>query len=381
MTPTAQRTVVTLACLAGCIVLAACGSGTPAPEALPSSAPTATPTPTPTVSPTPTLPTHPLSGRPVQNPDKPILVLKIDNAPGARPHRGLQAADMVFIEAVEGGYNRFVAVYSSSLPREVGPVRSARISDIELLAQFGRVAFGYSGAQSAFRPELAAANTLDVSAWGGPEGWKYAPDRYSPHNLLASPEGLLARAARKGEVALARDMGLVFDEEPMTGGWQVTSAEISYPATSVEFTWDAGRQAWLLTLDGEPDVDTYTNRQIGATTVVVQIVEQTASGYRDRSGGVTPLQKTVGEGRALFLRDGRAVWGRWSRPTPADPTAYTVAGAPFRFAPGQVWVGLLASPDDVTTTPSSPRPTPSASPSSSPAPTASTSARPGSPTT
>lgn len=301
----------------------------------------------------------------MQNPAKPILALKIDNASGARPHRGLQAADLVFIEAVEGGYNRFIAVYSSTLPREVGPVRSARISDIELLEQFGRVAFGYSGSRTSLRPALAAANTLDVSAWGGPEGWKYAPDRYSPHNLIASPEGLLARAARKGEVATARDMGWQFDSTPMMRGWQVDSVTITYPATNVAFTWDAAGREWLLALDGEPDVDTYTNRQIGATTVIVQVVEQSASQYRDRHGGVTPLQKTVGEGRALFLRDGRAIWGRWSRPQPSDATSYTVAGESFALSPGQVWVALLDSPRAVTTTPESPRPTPSAA---SPAP-------------
>lgn len=348
------------------LVLTGCGVGSnsadPAPPASPSPLPAASPSATP--SPSPVLPAHPLSGRPVQNPSKPILALKIDNAAGARPHRGLQAADLVFIEAVEGGYNRFIAVYSSTLPREVGPVRSARISDIELLEQFGRVAFGYSGSRTSLRPALAAANTLDVSAWGGPEGWKYAPDRYSPHNLIASPEGLLARAARKGEVATSRDMGWQFDSTPMKRGWQVDSATITYPATKVAFTWDVPRREWLLALDGEPDIDTYTNRQIGATTVIVQIVEQSASQYRDRHGGVTPLQKTVGEGRALFLRDGRAVWGRWSRPQPSDATAFSVAGQPFAMSPGQVWIGLVDSPRAVTTTPESPRPTPEASPSS-----------------
>ena len=80
--------------------------------------------------------------------DGPILVVKIDDTPAAHPQAGLEDADVVYIEQVEGGLTRLAAVFSSKIPDVIGPVRSARISDIELLEQFGRVAFAYSGAQS-----------------------------------------------------------------------------------------------------------------------------------------------------------------------------------------------------------------------------------------
>ena len=80
--------------------------------------------------------------------DGPVLVVKIDDTSMAHPQIGLEDADLVYIEQVEGGSTRLAAVFSSKIPTHIGPVRSARISDIELLAQYGRVGFAYSGAQS-----------------------------------------------------------------------------------------------------------------------------------------------------------------------------------------------------------------------------------------
>ena len=82
----------------------------------------------------------------------PVLVVKIDDTKYAHPQIGLEAADIVYIEQVEGGVTRLAAVFSSKIPDRIGPVRSARISDIDILSQFGRVAFAYSGAQSKLLP-------------------------------------------------------------------------------------------------------------------------------------------------------------------------------------------------------------------------------------
>ena len=90
--------------------------------------------------------------------NKQILVVKIDDTNAAHPQIGVESADVVYVEQVEGGLTRLAAIYTSKLPPLIGPIRSARISDIELLAQFGRVGFAYSGAQSKMRPVIAAAN-------------------------------------------------------------------------------------------------------------------------------------------------------------------------------------------------------------------------------
>jgi hypothetical protein len=293
---------------------------------------------------------HPFSGRDA-DPNSPVLILKIDNSPGARPHTGLQAADIVYVEEIEGGYNRFVAVYSSNLPREIGPVRSARITDIDIVAQFGRAAFGYSGAQSRLIPALKSGNFIDVSGLTGPAGWVRSPDRVGPYDFMARPAGLLERAAAIGEVSTARDIGLTFDESPMLGGWAVNEVEVKYPASKVGFKWDAAEKNWQVLLDGAPDIDTYTKKPVAASTVLVPIVEQSSTGFRDKWGGVTPKQETIGEGAVLVLRNGRAMWARWSRLSAEEGMRITKDGIPVPMASGQIWFVLTDRATKITPTP------------------------------
>jgi hypothetical protein len=286
------------------------------------------------------------------------LILKIDNSPDARPHTGLQAADLVYVEEIEGGYNRFVAVYSSNFPREVGPVRSARISDLDLIAQFGRPAFGYSGAQSRLIPELQSGDFIDVSGLTGPAGWVRDPNRVGPYDFMARPAGLLERAADIGEVSTAKEIGLTFNNESMVGGWGVTDVEVKYPATRIGFEWDSFEKGWVVLLDGETDVDTYTKKPVMASSVVLPIVQQSSSKFTDKWGGVTPKQETIGEGAALVLKDGEAMWARWSRPTAQDGIRVTKDGQDVALAPGQIWFVLtdratkvLANPPHAGATP------------------------------
>jgi hypothetical protein len=300
---------------------------------------------------------HPFAGRDA-DPNSPVLILKIDNSPDARPHTGLQAADLVYVEEIEGGYNRFVAVYSSNFPREVGPVRSARISDLDLIAQFGRPAFGYSGAQSRLIPELQSGDFIDVSGLTGPAGWVRDPNRVGPYDFMARPAGLLERAADIGEVSTAKEIGLTFNNESMVGGWGVTDVEVKYPATRIGFEWDSFEKGWVVLLDGETDVDTYTKKPVMASSVVIPIVQQSSSNFTDKWGGVTPKQETIGEGAALVLKDGEAMWARWSRPTAQDGIRVTKDGQDVALAPGQIWFVLtdratkvLANPPHAGATP------------------------------
>ena len=93
-----------------------------------------------------------------------VLAVKIDNLAPARPQTGFTGADIVYVLPVEGGLSRFMAVFSSRFPSVIGPVRSAREDDLELLRQFGRPAFAYSGAQPQLLPVVERARTVDLYA-------------------------------------------------------------------------------------------------------------------------------------------------------------------------------------------------------------------------
>jgi hypothetical protein len=172
--------------------------------------------------------------------DGPVLVVKIDDTPEAHPQIGLAAADLVYIEEVEGGLTRLAAVFSSQIPPIVGPVRSARISDIDLLSQFGHIAFAFSGAQSKMHPVIAAANFQDLNAEH--ESSKiYSRDltRTAPVNMVLNTEPLFALIKERSfQIDVAKNMGWNFGATKSTGD-AVLSAHLSWPAASYDAMWSA----------------------------------------------------------------------------------------------------------------------------------------------
>jgi uncharacterized protein with PIN domain len=276
----------------------------------------------------------PFTGLPAE--PAPVLAVKIDNVGRARPHTGLGAADIVYIEQVEAGQTRILAVLSSHLPPELGPVRSARESDLELLRQFGRPALGYSGAQSKLTPLIRDAPLYAVPPGDAPKAYFRGSDRPAPHNLYVRPERLLAAAP---EAEKSADIGFRFGAAP-DGGRQVTEHTVRFPAARFSFTWSPNERRWLVSMDGTAMTTTDGGRS-KAATVVVQQVTVRESEFGDRWGSVSPYTETVGSGTALVLRDGKAYDARWSRDEERDGTTFTTAsGEPLNFAEGPVWVLL-----------------------------------------
>lgn len=267
---------------------------------------------------------------------RPVLAVKIDNVRPARPHTGLGSADLVYVEQVEAGLTRILAVFSSRLPPRVGPVRSARESDLELLRQFDRPALAYSGAQSALRPLIEAAPVEAVPPGRAPKAYERGGDRPAPHNLYLRPERALAAA---GGAGAASDIGLRFGPAPEEGR-PATAYTVRYPSARYGFTWSAADEGWRVAMDGTPAATT-DGGPLAPATVVVQYTTIRPSEFGDRFGGVTPYTETVGSGRALVLRDGRAYDTRWERRTAAGDTVFTTGrGERMTFAPGQVWIVL-----------------------------------------
>ena len=280
-----------------------------------------------------------LSGR--EGSDREILVVKIDDTVSARPQIGIDRADVVYIEQVEGGLTRLAAVFSSEIPTLIGPIRSARISDIEILAQYGRVVFAYSGAQSKMLPVISAANLNDYGAQRqSPTIYTRDESRTSPTNMVLRADLLLEKVRSDGrEIAKSRSVGWNFGDLP-TGGVAITGAKISWPAATYDLTWSAEEERWLISNNGIPNMSA-SGSQHGPTTFVIQIVEILPSEYGDKFGGVTPYSKTVGTGTGFVLRDGKYFPATWSRPDELSGTTWqALDGSELAFARGQVWIAL-----------------------------------------
>ncbi|MFI1224839.1 MULTISPECIES: DUF3048 domain-containing protein [unclassified Streptomyces] len=263
-----------------------------------------------------------------------VLAVKIDNVAPARPHTGLERADIVYVEQVEAGLSRILAVYSSGLPPVIGPVRSARETDLELLRQFDRPTLAFSGAQSRLLPVIDRAPLDAVPPSKAPRAYFRGPDRPAPHNLYLRPERIPFEASGVNAV---EELGLAFGAAP-PGGEPEDSRTVRYPSASVTFTWSAEGERWLVSLDGSP-ARTAEGDRLGAGTVVVQDVDVRPSDFRDRSGNNTPFTETVGAGSAVVLRDGRAYEARWTRSAAGADTVFrTPDGQRVDLAEGPLWI-------------------------------------------
>ncbi|HEX4087531.1 MAG TPA: DUF3048 domain-containing protein [Trebonia sp.] len=322
------------------LVAALAGSAAPVrPRALtmvPHHAWPAAPTPTPTKH-RPTRLFDPLTGEPAKKLGR-VLAVKIDNIVTARPQTGLQSADLVYVIPVEGGLSRFMAVFSSHIPPVIGPVRSARQSDLDILRQFGRPAFAWSGATPHLVPFVERAPLVDLYALKV-GGFYRINSRVAPENLYANPRTLLREAPH---ASTARDIGFRFGALP-AGGRAIHSMTVRYPAATFSFRWSAKAGRWLVWMDGAPGMAA-EGGQLGGKTVIIQYTRIATSRFEEY-GGRPPYATSVGSGKAVILRNGRAYTVRWSRPNLDSGTTFTQPdGKRMLFAPGQVWV--MYAPND-----------------------------------
>ncbi|TNC21822.1 DUF3048 domain-containing protein [Amycolatopsis alkalitolerans] len=268
---------------------------------------------------------------PGARPAGPVLVVKIDNVAEARPATGLGSADVIYVEPVEGGLTRIAAVFTANRPAVIGPVRSARETDLDLLGQYGRPVFAYSGAAPPVVQALHAAPVSDRVVNASPGD---TPDAYfrqggnAPHNLYLHPAALPTSQGTSPEAVLPRGSA-------PAGGTPATDQTATLGGVAFGFHWDGER--WQISMSGTPFTSTESG-QLSAATVIVQRVTATTGGLV----GASPVARTIGTGQVTVLRDGQAFHGTWSRPSLTAGTSFaTDSGALLTAAPGPVWI-LLA---------------------------------------
>lgn len=261
------------------------------------------------------------------------MAVKIDNSPEAWPQAGLTHADIVFEELVEG-ISRFAAVFHSEDAPLVGPVRSARTSDIALLTMFNQPCFAFSGGNSAVvdAVHVSPLVSLNAEALGGAY-WR-ADDREIPHNLMSATATLRSAclSAQPGVPTPRFRYGPVDGESGSAAG----GIDVEIGASRSQFVWDPPSQRWLRFVDGGADVDP-DGVQISVSNIVVLETPYAPSPADRRS----PEAQTLGTGGAYVLRNGRVIPATWQRSGAAAPYQLTDdSGQPITLAPGRTWVAL-----------------------------------------
>jgi hypothetical protein len=289
-------------------------------------------------------PSCPLTGQPARHgqvPDRPALAIKVENLPDARPQAGLDRADVVYEEPVEGGITRFIAVYQCHDAGRVGPVRSGRTTDPKILVQFGRPVMGYAGGQGPVVRAIDRAGVIDMNYDIAISAYTRDDSRPAPHNLYTSTRSLW-KAAKATEGAPTP----VFSYDPEVAGPSRKARTVHLPFSSysdVYWTWSRTQAAWLRSHGTVPHV-LEDGTQVRAANVVVMQVQVTSGPIVDAAGNHSPEVELTGSGKAYVFRDGRMVIGRWERAALKDVTTFvTKAGEEIALAPGVTWVELLPS--------------------------------------
>jgi len=326
-------------------VLALAGGDGGEPEAVTTTTTSTTRPPTTTTT---LPPVAPLTGVPEPDAarrDRPALVVKVDNVPQAFGlQEGIDNADVVYVEEVENGATRLAVVFHSN-DDTVGPVRSARTSDLEIVGNLNMPYFAYSGANGGVLRQVRAGPVIDMGVDRAEATAVYTRNqRGRGLHRFFFPTDEMYDVGREGAGTPPALFTYRTAGESATGE-EALGIRIGYgggAATVVNYEWDPAVRGWNRAQNNRAHVMADSGARIAPKNVVVQFTPYTASEFVDVTGSRSPESQMVGEGDAWVFTDGKLIRGRWSRPTRDAVTAFTDAtGNVIGLTPGQTFVELV----------------------------------------
>jgi hypothetical protein len=326
--------------VAAALLLAGCSGAGPAPDAT-TMAPTLDPAKA--APPEPVVPPRwPLTGVAAEVAPRPALAVKIENTSAARPQSGLEQADVVWETIVEFEVSRFVAVWHSQAPEEIGPIRSVRPMDPAIVSPLNGL-LTFSGGQPGILALAAASPVQVISHDAGAEGLYRMRGRSAPHNVYADPAALWAQADAEHQAAPAEQFAFARSPE------QATPVLAGTPASTLAFdlssqakpSWTWSGTVWERSEGSTPAVAA-SGARLSATNVVSITAQHPGTEFGAQNGAVVPTYVLEGTGEGVLATGGMTVpvtWKKDSRDAPMQ--LFTADGAPAQLAPGNTWVELV----------------------------------------
>lgn len=327
-------------------------------------------TPSPAESPSPSPPPEPIrcpltgvEAPPGLDINRPAVGVKIDNHARSRPQTGLETADVVYEELVEGGITRFLAMFHCGDAANLGPTRSARAVDPDILVQYAPVLFAYSGASpNVLRKVASTAGVVDLQHGANGAAYSRVRGRPAPHNLYTSTDRIRALPRAQGIMGPPKS-GFLFDQALVTAEPAPPPAgappagppaptvpvankvSFSYSGAGgsnvVSYTYDPAGRKYLRSYGGQPHIAA-SGAQLSAVNVLVLKVNVSRAGS-------SPEITVTGTGEATVLRGGQVIQGRWIRPGLGDQIALADGSdQPIKLVPGNTWINLLPADRPVT---------------------------------
>jgi hypothetical protein len=271
-----------------------------------------------------------------------VLTVKVENTPISRPQAGLDAADIVWEEVVEGGITRFAVMFQSTSPPTVGPIRSVRRTDQSIVWPVGGIFSFSGGAQYAIDSiKTAPVNLVDETRAG--DAMFRDRSRRAPDNLFGHTDQLFAFG---GQPVPPPPMFQYRGSDETASGEPVSSFTVGFSGSyAVSYTWDAASGTWVRSMSGRP-FTAASGAAVAPKNVVVEFVR-----YQFGGPGVPGAEGVLdGTGPLQVFTDGKLVKGTWNRPDKAKPAQLLdESGAPIKLTPGQTWVELPDTTYTVTT--------------------------------
>ncbi|MGH2736092.1 MAG: DUF3048 domain-containing protein [Actinomycetota bacterium] len=321
--------------LAGMLLFASCSGESPTPEAQPEPEATSSPEPPPVC---------PLTGKKPKgvNLARPAVAVKVENSPLARPQSGLEKADVVYEEIVEGGITRFMAIYHCGDTDKTGPVRSARFDDPKIALPFTKI-LGYSGANSIVERELKQRGLISLTELNASSAiYRVPPGSLDVHSLYANVTKLRKLGIERGKPKTPSGAFFEFDDLPAKAR-KAKSVRVNFNANiTIEWRWQDG--AWKRYESGTP-FNTAAGGQVSTPNVLIQEVDVNNSAtIVDVAGNASPDISLDGTGRAFLFRGGKVIKGTWKTKNRGEKTIFrTKSGEPFVFETGSTWIELVPS--------------------------------------
>lgn len=297
-------------------------------------------TSTTTTTSTAAVPIAPLTGLPDPSGlslKRPALTVKIENTPEALPQWGIESADVVYEEIVNGGITRLAAIFNSHAPAKIGPIRSVRPTDTQVVFPLGGI-FAFSGGAAYALNSISTAPVKLVDESSAGTAMYRDPTRVAPHNLYGVGPSLFAFGGTPTPPPA------LFQYRSLHGVTQgarpsaVSQFIVPFPSIyAVTWTWNPATASWDRTLFGQPDVTGAGVRESPKNVIVMYV------NYVNGIGTMASYANLQGSGTADVFTNGGEITGTWSRgPSPSDIVTYRDAtGRPILLTPGQTWVELL----------------------------------------
>ena len=284
----------------------------------------------------------PLTGVPSPRgnvPQRPALAMKVDNAPPARPQSGLNSADLVFEEPVEGGLTRLVAVFQCKSSNLVGPLRSARQPDVGIINMLSDPIFVHVGGIDPVLSLIQSANTKDDDLNSDVTTIIHPPGRNAPYDTYVSTSSQWS----KHSDATPPSPVFTFSSD-LPNGTSISSMQVPFSNSSDNvWSWNSHTSSWNLSVDGTP-LDDGIN-PVAVANVVVLAVQTSEGPWIENNLGAHEVEvDSTSGGAARILRNGVSITGSWQRSSESQPIQLTDnAGKPILLAPGETWIEMLPS--------------------------------------